>query len=63
MKSITIWAAYQHHRERDTGSIEPGKLADFTVLEENPLTVDKKLIKDIPVACTIVGNKAVYGAL
>ena len=63
LKSITIWAAYQHHRERDTGSIEPGKLADFTVLEENPLTVDKKLIKDIPVACTIVGNKAVYGAL
>ena len=45
------------------GSLEPGKLADMVVLGDNPLAVDKKAIRDIPVLATIVGNELVYGSL
>ena len=40
MKAIqgaTLWAAEVIGQEKDLGSIEPGKLADFTVIEGNPL--------------------------
>ena len=39
--------------EKDVGSIVPGKLANFTILAENPLTVDPVKIKDIAVWGTV----------
>ena len=45
------------------GSIEPGKFADFVVLDENPLAVDPMHLKDIEIAATIVGDVLAYGAL
>jgi hypothetical protein len=42
------------------GSIEPGKLADFTVLSEDPYHVPYENIKDIKVEMTIVGGKVIY---
>lgn len=63
LKGVTINAAYQGFEERHKGSITPGKLADFVVLEENPLTVEPLHIKDIVVAATIVGNTLRYGSL
>ena len=35
--------------ETEIGSLEPGKVANFTVLEANPLDVDPMTIKDIAV--------------
>lgn len=61
LKTITINAAYQGFEENVKGSLEVGKLADFVVLEENPLEVDEWKLKDIKIAATIVGNKIVYG--
>ena len=63
LRSVTSWAAYQACEETSKGSLEPGKLADMVVLGGNPLTVDKKAIRDIPVLATIVGNELVYGSL
>ena len=63
LRSVTSWAAYQACEERIKGSLEPGKLADMVVLGDNPLAVDKKAIRDIPVLATIVGNELVYGSL
>ena len=62
IKSITINAAYQYFEERTKGSLEPGKLADFVILDQNPLTVDPMKIKDIKVVETIKEGKTIYRA-
>jgi hypothetical protein len=43
-------------RDEDLGSIEVGKFADFTVLKENPLTVEPLHLKDIDVVTTVVAG-------
>lgn len=63
LKGITINAAYQGFEESKKGSIAVGKLADFVILAENPLTVESLHIKDIVISATIVANEIVYGAL
>ena len=57
LKGVTLNAAYVLGLESDYGSISPGKYANFTLLEENPLTVDHLLIKDIKVKGTIVEGR------
>ena len=63
LKGITINAARQGFEEGVKGSIEPGKFADFVVLDENPLAVDPMHLKDIEIAATIVGDVPAYGTL
>jgi predicted amidohydrolase YtcJ len=53
LKAVTIEAAYSFQMEREVGSIESGKLASFTILADNPLTVDPMKIKDIEVWGTV----------
>ena len=53
-------AAWQNFEEKTKGTIEPGKLADFVVLAENPLAIDPARIKDIPALETIVGGESWY---
>ena len=53
LKAVTIDAAYSLQIEKDVGSIEPGKLANFTILADNPVTVDPMKIKDIKVWGTV----------
>jgi len=56
LHSVTIGAAWQLKLDHEIGSIEAGKLADFAVLEEDPLTVDPVSIKDIGVWGTVLGG-------
>ncbi len=60
LKAMTLWAAYQHFEDKTKGSIEPGKVADFVVLSDNPLTIDPLRIAGIQVLETIKGGRVVY---
>lgn len=53
LRAVTLNAAYSMGLEKQLGSIEKGKLANITILQSNPLTVDSKSIKDIKVLATI----------
>jgi predicted amidohydrolase YtcJ len=56
----TTRAAYACHRESEIGSLEPGKLADFVVLDTNPLETQPEQITDIGVLATVLGGTPVY---
>lgn len=53
LKSLTLWAAYQHFKEVNRGSIGVGNLADFVVLEKNPHKVHIEELADLKVMDTI----------
>lgn len=57
LRMITIDAAYVLGMDHKVGSIEPGKLADFTVLEQDPHNVKPAAIRDIPVWGTVLGGR------
>ena len=54
--AITLGAAYTIRMDHLAGSIEPGKYADFAVLEQDPLSVAPETLKDIGVWGTVVGG-------
>lgn len=56
----TINAAYASSEENIKGSIEAGKLADFTVLSVDPKVVSPDKISGIKVEMTIIGGQVVY---
>lgn len=57
MRAITIDAAYVLGLERQVGSLEPGKFADFAILEEDPFEVDPMRLRDIRVWGTALAGK------
>lgn len=60
LKAITDWSAYQHFEEDTKGTLEAGKLADFVILDKNPLKVAPDAIKDIEVLETIKEGQSIY---
>ena len=53
-------AAYQFGMEKDAGSLEAGKYADFVVLDRNPLKVDPDEIRNIHVLATVRGGQVTF---
>jgi predicted amidohydrolase YtcJ len=53
LRAITIDAAYSWGMETKLGSIEAGKIANFTILKEDPYQVPIELLKDIEVTGTV----------
>ena len=62
LKSLTIWGAYQHFEEKQKGSLETGKVADFVVLSADPFAVDIEDLDELTVVETIKGGKSIYKA-
>lgn len=55
--AITMGAAYTLRLDSEIGSIEPGKIADFAVLGDDPSAVDPAALKDVPVLGTVSGGQ------
>ena len=60
IRGFTIWSAFASFQEDVLGSIEVGKLADFTVLDTDILEVDPPSILTAKTMYTIVGGKIRY---
>ncbi len=60
LKSYTIRAAYASFEENIKGSIKPGKLADFVILEKDLFEILPAEIRNVKVLRTSVGGKSVY---
>lgn len=60
VRMYTLEPAYLNFVEKERGSIEVGKVADFVVLGQDILTIDPERIKQIPIDMTIVAGKPLY---
>lgn len=60
LTAYTKNAAYASFDENIKGSLEPGKLADFVILDQDLTKIDPEKIKDTKVMQTFVGGKSVY---
>ena len=63
LRGYTIEGAYSEFEEQAKGSIEKGKLADLTVIEQDISTLPPREILSIRVLQSIVGGKVVYDSL
>ena len=61
LRSVTIWAAKASFEETSKGSIEPGKFADFVILDKDIMAIPEIEIVKTKVIKTFVGGKQVYG--
>jgi len=60
LKLYTVNGAYAGFEENIKGMLEPGKLADFIVVDRDVLTVPADELKDVKVLQTFVGGRSVY---
>ena len=60
LKTATIWGAYYVLKEDRLGSLQPGKFADFLVLDRDYLTIPEEQIEEIRILMTAVGGKIVH---
>ncbi len=60
LKAATLNAVYPYGEETEKGSLEPGKNANFVILNNNPLKVPNQDLESIQVPATIVDGEAIY---
>ena len=60
IRAITANSAYELHAEKDVGSLEVGKLADFIVLDRNIFAIPAREIAATKVLLTVAGGRAVF---
>ena len=60
LKSMTIWPAYASFQENLVGSLTPGKLADFVILDRDIMRVAVEDILGTRVIATYLGGRAIY---
>ena len=58
LRAITLGAAFTLRLDHLVGSIEPGKYADFAVLDNDPTTVPVEALKDVSVWGTVIDGIA-----
>jgi predicted amidohydrolase YtcJ len=60
LKAMTIWAAYAAFNEKQTGSLETGKFADFVLFEEDLMKVPEEKIFQLHPFATYMNGKLQY---
>jgi predicted amidohydrolase YtcJ len=60
LKMFTLWPAYAAFEENDKGSIEAGKLADFTVLSRDIMRIPEPEILDTRCLMTVIDGEIVF---
>jgi predicted amidohydrolase YtcJ len=60
LKSMTLWPAFAAFQEDLLGSLTPGKLADFVVLDQDIMRVPAEDVLATRVLATYLGGEAVY---
>ena len=59
IKAMTIYPAWQIHKENKLGSLEKGKYADFVILDKNPFEIPTSELENIKIVKTFInGNEA-----
>ncbi|MNO10057.1 hypothetical protein D3C81_2336730 [compost metagenome] len=57
---MTLWAAWQHYEDDRKGSLTVGKLADMTILDADPMTIDRDKLAAIKVTSTWKEGREVW---
>ncbi len=60
IEAYTLGAAYAGHREKTEGSLEPGKVADLIILNQDLFKIPSNQANQTQVMLTMVGGKVVY---
>jgi predicted amidohydrolase YtcJ len=60
LKGMTIWAAHANFEDTNRGSIEPGKWADFVILEKDIMKAPENELRDIKTLRTVLGGTTVF---
>ncbi|SFR52950.1 hypothetical protein SAMN04490243_2655 [Robiginitalea myxolifaciens] len=60
LRGMTIWAAYSNFEEDEKGSIEAGKMGDFTVLDADLMEAPNEALPEIGVVRTYLGGELVF---
>jgi predicted amidohydrolase YtcJ len=60
LKGMTIWAAKANFEEKEKGSIEPGKYADFVILDKDIMKINGAELPNVKVLKTFINGEKVY---
>lgn len=60
MRGMTIWAAKSAFEEKEKGSLEPGKSADFIMIDNDLMNCDPQKILKTKVLMTFINGERVY---
>ncbi len=60
LNSYTVWSAWSEFNENRKGSLTEGRLADYAVLDRDPLSCPEEEIKETRVLMTVLGGEVVY---
>jgi len=60
LQGITIWAAKANFEEKEKGSIEVGKYADFVILNNDIMKINGTALPNVKVLKTFINGEKVY---